>query len=219
MKFYSRGGLRWWGDLLGIDPRFHAKRRREARPTLMITECPHLPSAPERMDWRELRRHGEGRGAEFYLSALTYGQHLWRRGLAARALLAVDRALLADVRAGDAVLAQWPLPYFALRWIMTQASASALVGNPRVHYQHLAGRMKGPRVAQRQTRAWAAWWLARLAQPEWPGDAKHPVSEPSAMKITLELKRHGLPGEVGVWLGACVDQINAPTPRFGPNLN
>ncbi len=155
------------------------------------------------MDWRELRQHGEGRGAEFYLSALTYGQHLWRRGLAARALLAVDRALLADVPAGDAVLAQWPPPYFALRWIMAQASASALVGNPRVHYQHLAGRMKGSRVAQRGARAWAAWWLARLVNPAWPGDPKHFVSEPSVVEIMAGLKRHGLPGEDLVWLDSC----------------
>src|ERR1700693_2429834 len=87
----------------------------------MLPACPHLPPAPKKMDWRELRRHGDGRGADFYLSALTYGQHLWQRGLAARALLAVDRALLADVPADAAILAQWPLPYRALCWIMKNA--------------------------------------------------------------------------------------------------
>ena len=159
------------------------------------------------MDWRELRRHGAGRGAEFYLSALTYGQFLWRRGLAARALLAVDRALLADVPADDPVLAQWPLPYCALRWIMTQASATALVGNPRVHYQHLAGRMKGARAPQRRARAWAAWHLARLANAEWPADPKHRVPEPTVEEIARGLERHGLPQEVKIWQDACEDLV------------
>ena len=155
------------------------------------------------MDWRELRRHGDGRGAEFYMSALTYGQYLWRRALAARALLAVDRALLSDVPEGDPVLGQWPLPYSALRWIMSQASATALVGNPRVHYQHLAGRMKGPRALQRRGRAWAAWHLARLANPAWPADTKHRVTEPTREEIILQLERYGLPGEAMVWQRSC----------------
>ncbi len=165
----------------------------------MPAACPYLPPAPINMDWRELRQHGDERGGEFYRSALTYGQFLWHRGLAARALLAVDRALLADVPPGDPVLAHWPLPYSALRWIMTHASPAALVGNPRVHYQHLAGRMKGPRAAQRQARAWAAWYLARSVNPAWPGDPKHLVPEPSLEEITLNLDRHGLPHEAAIW--------------------
>jgi hypothetical protein len=156
------------------------------------------------MDWRELRRHGDDRGAEFYLSALTYGQHLCQRGLAARALLAVDRALLADLPPGDPILAAWPPPYRALHWIMVNASAEALVGNPRVHYQHLAGRIRGPRAAPRRARAWAAWHLARLTNPEWPGDPKHPIREPTPAEITQALARHGLPGEVEIWQGAWV---------------
>ncbi len=155
------------------------------------------------MDWRELHRHGADRGGEFYLSALTYGQHLWQRGLAARALLAVDRALLADVGAQEAVLAQWPPPYRALRWLMENASADALVGNPRVHYQHLAGRIRGPRAEQRRARAWAAWHLARLANPTWPGDLLHQVNEPTLSAISLQLCQHGLPGEAIIWIEAC----------------
>jgi hypothetical protein len=154
------------------------------------------------MDWRELHRHGDDRGAEFYLSALTYGQHLWQRGLAARALLAVDRALLADVAASEAVLASWPLPYRALHWIMTQAEAKALVGNPRVHYQHLADRIQGHRSAQQRARCWAVWQLARLANPDWPGDPRHQVLEPNPKEIARQLREHGLPGEIEVWQSA-----------------
>ena len=169
----------------------------------MVPACPHLPPAPAVMTWRELRRHGDGRGAEFYLSALTYGQHLWQRGLAARALLAVDRALLADLAPGDPILGAWPPPYRALRWIMTNSTAEALVGNPRVHYQHLAGRIQGPRTAQRRARAWAAWQLARLANSAWPSDPQHAIQEPSFAEIADGLACHGLPGEVDVWRNAC----------------
>lgn len=168
--------------------------------------CPHLPPAPASMDWRDLRRHGGDRGAEFYLSALTYAQHLWRRGLAARALLATDRALLAHLSPGDPILADWPLPYRALRWIMINATAEALVGNPRVHYQHLAGRLRGPRDAQCRARAWAAWHLARVANSEWPGDPKHPVREPTIAEISEALAQHGLPDELETWQRACTEQ-------------
>jgi hypothetical protein len=157
------------------------------------------------MDWRDLHRHGANRGAEFYWSALTFGQHLWQRGLAARALLAVDRALLADLRPGEKVLIEWPLPYRALRWIMTHADPAALVGNPRVHYQHLAGRVQGERVEQRRARAWAAWHLARLANPAWPGDPRHAVNEPVVEEILIQLREHGLPGEIAAWQSACAD--------------
>jgi hypothetical protein len=168
----------------------------------VLPPCPHLPPAPAAMTWRDLRRHGDERGGEFYLSALTYGQHLWQRGLAARALLAVDRALLADVRGDEPALAAWPLPYRALRWMLTHAEPAALVGNPRVHYQHLAARLRGPRAAQRRARAWAAWRLARLAHPAWPKDPHPPTREPRNAQIAAALAAHGLPGEVEIWRAA-----------------
>ncbi|MGA2053309.1 MAG: hypothetical protein ABSH19_08360 [Opitutales bacterium] len=168
----------------------------------MPAPCPHLPPAPAILDWRELHRHGADRGPDFYLSALTYGQHLWQRGLAARALLAVDRALLADVPAPT----PWPLPYRALRWLMTHADPVALVGNPRVHYQHLAGRLRGPRAHQQRVRAWAAWHLARLAHPTWPGDLLHPVAEPTPNEIATGLDLYGLPGETVVWRNATTNE-------------
>jgi hypothetical protein len=149
-----------------------------------------------------LHRHGATRGEEFYLSALTYGQYLWQRGLAARALLAVDRALLSDVPPGAPVLASWPLPYRALRWFMTCAEPAALVGNPRVHYQHLAGRLQGSRAARQRACAWAAWHLARLAQPAWPGDPRHAVDEPTLGDTASALSIHGLPGELAAWQSA-----------------
>jgi len=155
------------------------------------------------MDWRDLHKHQAARGAGFYFTALTYSQHLWQRDLTARALLAADRALLVELQSDEPVLTSWPLPYRALRWIMTHGSAESLVGNPRVHYQHLAGRIGEPRAAQRRARAWAAWHLARLAHPEWPGDPRHDVHEPDAAEIEDGLAQHGLTGEPALWRAAC----------------
>ena len=66
--------------------------------SLPLPPCPLLPAAPPEMDARALTAHGDERDADFYVTALTYGQYLWQRGLAARAILKVDRALLADLR-------------------------------------------------------------------------------------------------------------------------
>src|SRR5437762_2653522 len=62
-----------------------------------LPHCPHLPAAPASMDASALTAHGDERDAEFYLTALTYAQYLWQHGLAARAILKLDRALLADL--------------------------------------------------------------------------------------------------------------------------
>ncbi len=109
-----------------------------------LPPCPHLPPAPPCMDASVLTAHGNERDAEFYLTALTYAQYLWQRGLAARAILKLDRALLSDVRGHEAELRQWPLPYEAMAWLLRHAPPNVFIGNPRVHFQHLADRMKSP---------------------------------------------------------------------------
>jgi hypothetical protein len=151
------------------------------------------------MSWRDLGHHGAARDAAFYLSALTYAQYLWQRGYAGRALLSLDRALLANLRGNEPVLRRWPLPYVALHWVMTHAPAKALVGNPRVHYQHLAGRLRGPGAHQKKARAWACWHLARRANPEWPGDLRHKIREPSVAETKTSLQKWGLKAEARIW--------------------
>ncbi len=151
------------------------------------------------MDAGALTAHGGDRGGAFYLSALTYGQHLWQRGLAARALLSVDRAWGADLRGDEPALRAWPMPYAAIVWFVRHTPAEVFIGNPRVHYQHLADRMNEPRRDQRRWRAWAAWSLTRRARPDWPPDPKHKVSEPSFSEIAGKLAEHGLPGERALW--------------------
>jgi hypothetical protein len=153
------------------------------------------------MDWRSFSPHRDDRGPEFYLTALEYGHYLWQRGLAARAILCLDRALSADLRGDEAVLKTWPLPYAAMAWFLAEVPAGVFVGNPRVHFQHYADRMNEPRREQRRWRAWACWWIARCVQPDLQADPKHRVEEPTVERITRELITHGVPGEHALWLG------------------
>ena len=162
------------------------------------------------MDWRAFNLHGADRGADFYFTALNYGHYLWHRGLAARAILCLDRALLADLRGDEAVLAAWPLPYAAIVWLLQKTPPDVFIGNPRVHFQHLADRMNEPRREQRRWRTWACWALACAALPHLPGDPAHIVAEPSIEMIAEKLRAHGLPGEVGQWQKI----LESITPRY-----
>lgn len=151
------------------------------------------------MDASALTAHGDERDAEFYLSALTYAQYLWQQGQAARAILKLDRALLSDVRGDDAELRNWPLPYRPMAWFLRNAPADVFIGNPRVHFQHLADRMNEPRREQRRWRIWACWQICRKVRPEFPPDVKHAVVEPTAAEIARRLQAHGIPGEAALW--------------------
>lgn len=166
----------------------------------MRPACPLLPHPLAPMSWRDLEAARDE--ADLYLRCLRYAQQLWQDNLPARALLAVDRALYCDVPAGHAVLAEHPLPYATIRWMVAADCGETFTGNARVHYQHLADRVRGPREAIKRWRAWAGWSLARAARPELPGDPRHKVQEPENAEIELGLRSHGLPGECELWLRA-----------------
>jgi hypothetical protein len=154
------------------------------------------------MSWRDLESaRAEGEAAH-YLACLRYGQWLWTQGLPARALLAVDRGLFRDVPAEDPVLAAHPLPYAAIRWMVTQDIGADFIGNPRVHYQHLADRVRGEREHPIRWRAWAAWAVIRSARPDWPPDPRHEVREPTEAEIREGLRAHGIAGEDATWEAA-----------------
>lgn len=168
--------------------------------SVTLPSCPHLPAARADLDWRALHMHREDeRRDDFYYACLEYGQSLWQRGMAARALLCLDRALGADLRGDAPVLRDWPLPYAAMAWCIAQTPAGIFIGNPRVHFQHYADRMNEPRCEQRRWRAWACWALARAVRPELPGDPRHQVAEPARALIAAKLEQHGLPGEAALW--------------------
>lgn len=177
--------------------RFPATNRRMSS---VLPPCPHLPPPRAGLDWRTLHIHREDvRGAEFYHDCLEYAHALWRRGLAARAILCLDRAMGADLRAGDPQLRAWPLPYAAMVWFLVHTPPNVFIGNPRVHFQHYADRMNHPRRDQRRWRAWACWALARAVRPDLPGDPRHAVEEPTMDQIGTRLDAHGLLGESQLW--------------------
>jgi hypothetical protein len=168
---------------------------------VIVPPCPHLPPARPGLDWRCLADHGEERGGAFYRTALEYGQALWQRRLPARAILCLDRAMGADLRGDEPEVVEWPMPYAAMAYFLQHAPEGVFIGNPRVHFQHYADRMNEPRRELRTARAWACWALARAANPGWPGDPRHAVSEPTVDEIHASLAHWGLPGEAEDWRG------------------
>lgn len=165
----------------------------------MIQPCPYLPEPNPAMDWRALNAGRKAAGIRHYLTALQYAQVLWLRQLPARALLAIDRAILADLTGNEPELAQWPLPYRAMAWIIKYYKDDLFVGNPRVHFQHLATRVRGERREQRMWRAWACWYLVRQIRPDLIGDAKQGITEPDFTDIWKGLATFGIPDEQKIW--------------------
>ncbi len=164
----------------------------------MVTPCPYLPSGQKKLSWRELNALRDDQGEELYLLCLEYGQQLWLENLPARALLAVDRALYCNVPTEAECLKDNPLPYAAIGWLVSQPTEQ-FTGNARVHYQHLADRVKGDRAAQKKWRAWAAWAIVSQVRPDLQADPDHVVTEPSNNEIRRALQLHGINGEVETW--------------------
>jgi len=164
------------------------------------------------MDASALSAHGAARDADFYVTALTYAHYLWQRGFAARAMLKLDRALLSDLRDDEPVLRTWPLPYAAMAWFLRHAPTDVFIGNPRVHFQHLADRMNEPRREQRRWRTWACWLICRRVRPEFPADPRHIVVEPTLDQIAAQLDAHGVPGEAALWRAVLANCRSGFTP-------
>ena len=166
----------------------------------MLAPCPHLPSPRPGLDYRTLNAFdADDRGDRFYDACLEYAHSLWQRKYAARAILCLDRAMGADLKGDEPILADWPMPYAAVVWIMRHTPQGVFIGNPRVHFQHYADRMNEPRREQRRWRAWACWALARRVMHDLPGDPRHRVDEPTLEEIGDRLRRHGIPGEADLW--------------------
>ena len=166
----------------------------------LLPPCPYLPAPRPGLDWRLL--HGfrdHHRGGEFYVACLEYAHSLWHRGFAARGILCLDRAFGAELKGGEPELGQWPLPYAPMAWFITHTPESVFLGNPRVHFQHYAGRMNEPRREPRRWRSWACWAITRALLPELPGDPTHPITEPTLDEIAVQLEKHGHPGETALW--------------------
>ena len=170
----------------------------------MPSPCPFLPSCGRPLSWRDLNALRDDQGPELYRLCLEYGQQLWLDNLPARALLAVDRALYCDVSDDAEVLTEYPMPYRAIGWMVKQPSET-FAGNARVHYQHLADRVRGERAELKKWRAWAAWAVTRHARPDLEGDPKHIVIEPTHAEIEAGLRDFGVSGEITEWRQALAD--------------
>ncbi|MEI6794865.1 MAG: hypothetical protein WCL05_06475 [Verrucomicrobiota bacterium] len=170
----------------------------------MPTPCPFLPSCGRALSWRDLNALRDDQGPGLYRLCLEYGQQLWLDDLPARALLAVDRALYCDVPSDAEELREYPMPYRTIGWMVKQPSEN-FAGNARVHYQHLADRVRGERAELKKWRAWAAWAVSRVARPDLEGDPKHIVTEPMHAEIEGGLRAHGLASEIAEWRKALAD--------------
>lgn len=163
---------------------------------VLFPSCPHLPAAVPGMNWRALHAFRDGdRGGGFYLECLRYAASLWENRFAARSLLCLDRAMGADLEGAEPEVIMYPVPYAAVAWIIAHTPDGVFLGNPRVHFQHYAGRMNEPRREQRIWRAWACWALTRAVRPDLPGDPRHRIGEPDFEEIVARLARVGLRGE------------------------
>jgi len=166
-----------------------------------------------------LKRAGKERGETFYLLALECSQSLWLKGLPAQSILLLNRAFSADLRGDEPVLAAWPLPHHAMRWVMEERREEQFIGNPRRHFQHLATRMVEPRRALRSWRAWACWWSAVEVFPDLPDDEKQIIEEgivlPGPGEILTALEILGNPGEGALWQ-SCLSSTSPVSPRATP---
>lgn len=163
------------------------------------------------MSYRCLTKLREGDTTDFYVETLRYGHYLWLKGHSGRAILSLTRGLYASLDEGAQVLFEWPLPYRALKWIITNHPSDDFPGNPRVSFQHQATRLRGERMQLRRARAWAVWALVRSAKPSLPEDSAQDFVELSLDKIEQELVEYGHSGESAIWRAALavVDQSRA----------
>ncbi len=165
--------------------------------------CPHLPRRDVPLRAAEMKKLGSSRGPEFYFRALECAQSLWLQALPAQSLLLINRALGADLKGSEPVLVDFPLPYEAAAWVMSQRKEDQFIGNPRRHYQHLATRMVAPRKEIRTWRAWGCWYFACAIFPDYPADEvqlqNEAVTEPTREAIFSQLQELGLKGEADLW--------------------
>jgi hypothetical protein len=93
----------------------------------------------------------------------------------------------------------WPQPYAAVSWILQHAKPIHYISNPRVHYQHLATRVRGHQFELRKWRAWGCWWIVRQRMPHLPADEKQNIQEPLLDETAENLARVGFMKEETLW--------------------
>lgn len=169
--------------------------------------CPLLPRITRPVGAADSRALGKERGEPFYRLCLEYAQTKWMAGFPAQALLQLNRAMSADLRGDEGLLADDPMPYLPVAWILKARpdQEGQFLGNPRRHWQHYATRMSGPHAELRTWRAWACYAIASRILPhaEFPHDMEQVESEllvmPQEEEIAGMLAELGLSGEAELW--------------------
>ncbi len=176
----------------------------------MNTPCPLLPEIGARLTAADARAVNPAAAGGAYLFRLRYAQSKWGEGLPAQALLQLNRALAVPLQGGEAELTEFPLPYGAVAWILSERPdrRGQFLANPRRHWQHYATRMAGPMAELRTWRAWACHAIAArvLPEAEFPADADQIAGEgltiPGEEEVEAQLVALGLPGEAELWRAA-----------------
>lgn len=159
-----------------------------------IKGCPVLPHPERAMTYRDLRpRLANGRidADRLHHAACQYANYLWMRGLPARAILALCRALYLNPEDLNGKPGQ---PYDAFVWILRQHDGRGFLGNPRVSFSHQATRIPESMILKRY-RAWALWHLTRKVMPDLPPDPMVAETPPDPQALVSFLDRRGLPEE------------------------
>lgn len=178
-----------------------------------IPACPHLPEAPKWMSYRDLRPGKPENPSHLFGTACRYAQFLWLRGLPARSLLALCRALYLHPEGLPPGARQ---PYAAFVWILRNAHHGGFLGNPRVSFFHQAVRTSPERYLQRE-RATALWHLTVKIRPDLSPDPEEWSSPPCPAKLSGFLDDRGLPKEGRVFLNLLQEPVSeSPSREGGP---
>lgn len=130
--------------------------------TPSISPCPHLIQVVDKLPVTHTRQFREECGSAYYKACLELAQSHWLQGRPSQAVLQLDKAMMAQLEPGGAILRSSPIPYQAILWIMLNSSSEQFLGNPVRHFQHLASRMnrKQPQPDLRVARTWCCLHLA-----------------------------------------------------------
>jgi hypothetical protein len=165
------------------------------------------------MSYRDLRPVRSENPGQLFGTACRYAQFLWLRGLPARSILALCRALYLPPEDLPAGVRQ---PYGAFAWILRNAHHGGFLGNPRVSFFHQAVRTNPERYLQRE-RATALWHLTVKIRPDLSPDPEEWSSPPRPAELSGLLDDQGLPNEGRIFLKFLQEPVSeSPLREGGP---
>ena len=162
-----------------------------------------MPVASSKLNASHTLKHRKECAELFYLSCLELSQSYWIQGKQAQSILQINKALMADIDDFKNFS-----PYMALSWLLKNRRNGEFLGNPVLHFQHLATRMSGLRKDLRIYRAWACFYISKYILPskEFPEDldqiSKESLVFPDINEVYSKLNVTGLLSECDFFLEA-----------------